>query len=81
MASSVVTASPQSEPFEWVQQALFAAFGAGTPLEQMVFSFIFFVLAFVWTAIGLVFTAILDVLFAFLFFVGLARFLLAESRR
>lgn len=73
MPSGIVTAEPMNEPGTWVQQALFAAFGAGTPREGMVFSGLLFVLVFSWTAIGLVFTIFLDVIFAVLFVYNFAR--------
>ena len=75
---STVTASPANDPYEWVQQALFAAFGRGTPVEGMVYAGIFFVLVFSWTAIGLVFTIFLDVIFALLFLYNLGRAIVAR---
>lgn len=73
MPSEIVTAEPMAEPGKWVQQALFAAFGQGTPTEGMVFSGLLFVLVFSWTAIGLVFTIVLDVIFAILFVYNFGR--------
>lgn len=80
MAGEIVTADPMSEPGEWVQQALFAAFGQGTPTEGMIFSGLLFVLVFTWTAIGLVFTIFLDIIFAILFLYNFARAIYAWYR-
>lgn len=71
--TQTVTASPTDEPLDWIQQALFAAFGQGTPREGMIYSGIFFVLVFIWTAIGLVFTIFLDFIFAILFLYNFGR--------
>lgn len=75
-----VTASPMDDPYEWVQQALFAAFGQGTPVEGMIYSGILFVVVFSWTAIGLVFTAVLDAIFALLFLFNLGRAIVSWIR-
>jgi hypothetical protein len=77
----VVTASPTDETFEWGQQALFAAFGQGTPREGMIYAGVLFVIVFSWTAIGLVFTAILDVIFGILFLYNFGRAIVGWIRR
>lgn len=71
--SEVVTADPRTDTFQFVQQALFAAFGQGTPREGMIYAGILFVAVFLWTAIGLWFTVALDILFAILFVYNFAR--------
>lgn len=77
----VVTESPGDDTLLWGQQALMASAGRGTPREGMVYSGILFVLVFSWTAIGLVFTIFLDVIFAILFLYNLGRAIYGAIQR
>lgn len=69
-----VTAEPQSEPFTFAQQALFAIF-FGSPREQMVYSVIAATVAYVTTLLSFGATAIFVILFSITFLIGLTRFL------
>jgi len=74
-----VTASPQDSPFEWGQQAAFAVF-VGSPKEQVVYSFIASIIAYVSTAVSAGATAFLIIIFGFTFLVGVGRLLYAMIR-
>ncbi|MFW5956757.1 MAG: hypothetical protein ACOCQY_05075 [Halorhabdus sp.] len=78
--SEVVTADWQSDPITFGAQGLYATFGGGTPREQMVWSVIASIGAYISTALSLGATAILVVLFAVTFFIGVARLLWQQLR-
>lgn len=78
--SEAVTADWKSEPVTFGAQALFAAFGGGTPREQIVWSLIASIGAYVSTALSLGATAILVVLFALTFLIGVVRLAWAALR-
>lgn len=66
--------NPWSGTIEWLKTLLLNAFGFGTPKEGMEASAILFAVTFASNFVGLVFTIVLDVLFAFLFLFNAARF-------
>ncbi len=67
-----VTADPQSAPLAFAQQALFAVF-AGKPREQVVYSFIAAVFAYISALFSFGATAILVILFGITFSIGVIR--------
>lgn len=70
--AEIITAEPTEQPaFAW--QATKAAFGFGTPREQLLGSFAASIVAYVTTAISLGATVGLVLLFGVLFLVGLVR--------
>lgn len=71
--AKTVTADPQSEPFTFAQQGLFATF-TGTPTEQMVYSIILATTAYVSSAFSFGATLVFGFLFTATFLVGLTRF-------
>lgn len=75
--AKTVTADPQSEPFTFGQQALFATF-TGDPTEQMVYSIIAATAAYVSSTFSFGATLVFGLLFTATFFVGLARFVYAK---
>lgn len=70
--ADVITAEPTDQPtFAW--QATQAAFGFGSPREQVLGAFALSILAYISTAISLGATVGLIFLFGFLFIIGLVR--------
>lgn len=67
--------NPVEGLFGWLADLILHAFFIGTPEEGMRASAILFIASFASNAIGLVFTIILDVLFATLFVIHLFRYL------
>ena len=67
--------NPWSGTIEWVKTLILNAFAQGTPREGMEASAILFAVTFASNFIGLVFTIILDILFAVLFFVNMSRYI------
>lgn len=75
MSAETVTASPQDDPFEFGQQAVWAIF-TGEPDEQMVYSFLGGIVAWVATALSAGATAFLIIIFTITFFIGLTRYII-----
>lgn len=71
--AETVTAEPQTEPFLFAQQALFAIF-TGSPEEQMVYSTIAATAAYLSSAVSFGATLVFGFLFTGTFLIGLARF-------
>jgi len=72
--------NPWAGTVSWVKTLLSNAFGRGTPMEGMEASAILFIITFASNFIGLVFTIVLDILFAALFVYNLTRWLLERRR-
>lgn len=72
--------NPWSGTIQWLKTLLMNAFAQGTPREGMEASAILFAITFASNAIGLWFTIVLDVLFAFLFAVNAGRYVWGELR-
>lgn len=62
------------DTIDYIAQLLLHAFAQGTPEEGMRASAILFIITFASNAIGLWFTIVLDILFAFLFVVNAIRY-------
>lgn len=75
--AETVTADPQSDPFTFGQQALFATF-TGSPTEQMVYSVIAATAAYVSSTVSFGATLVFGFLFTATFFVGLTRFVYSK---
>ncbi len=69
-----VSADPQSKPLDFGQQVLFAVF-AGEPRDQVVYSFIAAVFAYVSALFSFGATAVLVILFSITFTIGVGRLL------
>ncbi len=74
---SRVTADPQSEPLTFGLQAVTAVF-IGSPEEQVIYSFVAGVFAYVSALFSFGATAFLVVLFAITYTIGVVRYGLAE---
>lgn len=70
--------NPWAGTVEWLTTLLLNAFGRDTPEAGMKASAILFAVTFASNFVGLVFTIVLDVLFAFLFAYNLGRYLWAK---
>ncbi len=73
--AETVTADPQSDPFTFAQQGLFATF-TGTPTEQMVYSIILATTAYVSSTFSFGATLVFGFLFTGTFLIGLTRYVL-----
>jgi hypothetical protein len=78
--SKRVTADWQSEPITFASQALLTTFGGGTPREQIVWSLILSIMAYVLTIFSAGATAILIIIFSVTFIIGVIRLLYAWLR-
>ena len=72
--------NPWRGTIDWILTLLLHAFGQGTPEEGMKASAILFAVTFASNFVGLVFTIVLDILFAILFLFNLGRYLWGEMR-
>lgn len=70
--------NPWAGTISWIKTLLLNAFGQGTPEEGMEAAAILFIITFASNFVGLVFTIVLDILFAFLFMVNLVRYIWQE---
>lgn len=78
MAEALISEKdPWREPFGWMQDMLFRAFGSGTPRQQMVSSFLLAFFFYVASFVGLYVTLLLAFLFTITFFIGFVRLLWA----
>lgn len=64
----------REEPLKWAEERLFLAFGYGSPAEQMVYSGLLALVAYLASPIGLFVTVGIGILFTVTFLIGVARF-------
>lgn len=70
--------NPWAGTIAWLQRLLLNAFFQGTPAEGMRASAILFAITFASNFVGLLFTIVLDILFAGVFAINLLRYILSR---